>query len=363
MTLFNTTTTGTIGIGNNQTNAILSIGTLSTRSGAINIGVSTCPVNITGVGTIKANAFDVATNSISGTLFATATTGAITIGGAQTSGSINIGTLASRTGAIGIGNTGCQVNITGTGTIKANTFDVIGTGTNVTLFNTTTTGAINIGAVQTGGSCEIASSASRTGALYINSTTGATNQIYIGAAGTTMTLDSATLSVGSTSTTTLNLGTTATTTLAIRGAAQLTSPLRLPITNTTPTTTQLGYYANNTNSTPITVTNVVSTPASSSITNLPVGIYIFNYYAISYSPSIGATQVMTYSVTTSGGATSNIPNYVFNGVATTFQDTQNLNGVVKCSTATNTISFNLIITSGGGTITVSQFGYNYIKIG
>nr|WPF46536.1 MAG: hypothetical protein [Lake Baikal virophage 5] len=141
----------------------------------------------------------------------------------------------------------------------------------------------------------------------------------------------------------------------------ITSPLTLPLLTTTPTTTQLGYFASNTNGT-LTLSSVSQTPASSTITNLPIGIYMVNYYSISYSPTIGATQVMTYTISTTGGASSNIPQFVFSGVATTFQSSQRMSGIVKCTTAINTIRLNLIITSGGGNITVSNFGYNYIKI-
>jgi hypothetical protein len=144
------------------------------------------------------------------------------------------------------------------------------------------------------------------------------------------------------------------------GTVSILQPLTLPVATTSPTTTQLGFFVSSNNGTEITVSATNSTPAT--VTNLPIGIYLFSYSVISYTPSIGASQVMTYSVTTTGGATSSIANYVFNGVATTFQDTQRLVGVVKATTASNSVVLNLIITSGGGTIKASQYGYNYIKI-
>lgn len=141
-----------------------------------------------------------------------------------------------------------------------------------------------------------------------------------------------------------------------------TNPITLPTLTTTPTTTQLGYFASNISATQITVTSTTQAPASATVTNLPIGIYMFNYYSVSYTPSIGASQVMTYTISTTGGATSNIPQFVFSGVATTHQSSQRLSGIVKCTTATNTISMNFIVSAGGGTILASFYGYNYIKI-
>ena len=89
---------------------------------------------------------------------------------------------------------------------------------------------------------------------------------------------------------------------------------------------------------------------------------MFNYFVTSYTFSIGATQVLNYSVTTTTGATSTITPYIFSGVATTYQNTQQLFGVVKCTSATNTITLNMIITTGGGTCKASYYGYKYIKI-
>ena len=77
--------------------------------------------------------------------------------------------------------------------------------------NTLTLGSISsilrVGAQQTSGTMEIATSPSRTGALYINSTTGATNSVYLGAAGTTTVIDGNTLTLGSASTATTNTNT------------------------------------------------------------------------------------------------------------------------------------------------------------
>jgi hypothetical protein len=246
-------------------------------------------------------------------------TGEIRIGATQTSGVMNIATGSTRTGNLNICNTSGATNTINLG--------VNGTPVNIE------GSLIKIGATQTSTIMEIATSSTRTGNVFFCSTTGQTNNIYIGATGTKSIMD---------------------------GTVSIIKPLTLPVATTSPTSTQLGYFASNNNGTEITVSATNSTPAT--VTNLPIGIYLFSYSVISYTPSIGASQVMTYSVTTTGGATSSIANYVFNGVATTFQDTQRLVGVVKATTASNSVVLNLIITSGGGTIKASQYGYNYIKI-
>jgi hypothetical protein len=245
--------------------------------------------------------------------------GEIRIGATQTSGIMNIATGSTRTGNLNICNTSGATNTINLG--------VNGTPVNIE------GSLIKIGATQTSAIMEIATSASRTSNVFFCSTTGQTNNIYIGASGTKSIMD---------------------------GTVSILQPLTLPVATTSPTTTQLGYFVSSNNGTEITVSATNSTPAT--VTNLPIGIYLFSYSVISYTPSIGASQVMTYSVTTTGGATSSIANYVFNGVATTFQDTQRLVGVVKATTASNSVVLNLIITSGGGTIKASQYGYNYIKI-
>jgi hypothetical protein len=144
--------------------------------------------------------------------------------------------------------------------------------------------------------------------------------------------------------------------LTIGGANGIT----LASSSYTPTSSQLGYYSGVTN---IALTVTATTQSPIVITNLPIGIYFFSFFITSFNPSIGATQIMNYSVTTTGGATSIIEPYIFSGNSTTFQGSQTLTGVIKCTTAVNTISFNTVITSGGGTIGGSHCGYNYIKIG
>ena len=359
VTLFNTTTTGTIGIGNNQTNDILSIGTLGARTGAVNIGVAGCAVNITGTGTIKANSFDVVSNGTAVTLFNTTTGGTIGIGSSQVGGTFNIANNASRSGTITMGSTGCVTNITGTGTIKANAFDIVGASTNTSLFTSTVGGAINIGSNQVGGTCEIATSATRTGPLYINSTTGATNSIFIGTGGTTMTLDSATLSVGSTNTTTLNIGTTSTTTLAIRGAAQLTSALRLPIVSTTPTTTQLGYSL----SSAVTGPSVAISTATGllAVTNVAIGIYILTYdvNVDTITSGTGATLTFTFPVT--GSATVSQVSSSLGGITNGQSTGASYTGVLKCTNATNNVT--LTMACNVGTAIARTYKSTIIKIG
>jgi len=183
VTLFETIGSGDITFAGNQTGGDLIIGNKSTRTGTITIGATTCATNITGTGTIKANAFDVVNNSTAVTLFGTTTTGTCTILNNQTgvlnfangtrSGNINFGTNC--TGTITIGNTGGTVNINGIGTIKANNFDVVGSGTSVKLFDTTTTGSISIGVKQTTAALNIGTLSTRTGDINIGANTCATN--------------------------------------------------------------------------------------------------------------------------------------------------------------------------------------------
>lgn len=232
-------------------------------------------------------------------------------------------------------------------TLAANTIDSAGTnitGGNVTVLGTPTTRNITIAGAQTQGSLSIATgprSTVNSGTINFSNNSSSKNNIYFGNGGA---------------------GSATQTQTYIQGTCTFSNPITLPTATTTPITTQLGYFSSNTNNVPITVNNVSQAPASSTITNLPIGIYLFNFYAVSYTPSIGASQVMTYTITTTGNATSNIPQYVFSGIATTFQDSQRLSGIIKCTTAVNTIAMNFVITSGGGTIIASYFGYNYIKI-
>jgi len=108
-------------------------------------------------------------------------TGVITIGGSQTSGTMDIATKSTRTGALNINNTSGQTNSINIGT----------TGTPVSITGNTVSidGALKLGTAQTTGTMEIATSATRSGNLFIASTTGQTNNIYIGASGTKTFLD------------------------------------------------------------------------------------------------------------------------------------------------------------------------------
>jgi len=111
-------TGGNLGFGPAQTGGVMNIAT-GVRTGALNInnnasstntitiGAVGVTTNITGIGTIEANAFDVVSDATSPTLFSTTTTGTIDIAGAQTTGILNIGTAVRTTsgsgGAINIG--------------------------------------------------------------------------------------------------------------------------------------------------------------------------------------------------------------------------------------------------------------------
>ena len=219
-------TSSALSIGPSQTDGILNIGSNSTTAtrttGAINIGTNVfgnTPINIgmTDKSTTTLNGIvNVTTKIISPTVEITTSgtsmylvsnidtgslflgsvistgnitigretenhTGTIIIGDSQTSGNMNIATKSTRTGALNINNT----------SVKTNSINIGTTGTPVSITGNTVTidGALKLGANQTSGAMEIATSATRTGSLFINATTGATNSIYLGAAGTTTIID------------------------------------------------------------------------------------------------------------------------------------------------------------------------------
>lgn len=112
------TTSGQIGIGQNQTDAGAHIymGTNTSRTGPIVIG------NPSNSGTISiqtAGNINVGDHSSSLSLGNTTTTGNVLIGNGQDTGTISMGTNASRTGAINIGNA------TNSGPISIRTTDVL----------------------------------------------------------------------------------------------------------------------------------------------------------------------------------------------------------------------------------------------
>ena len=119
---------GNLGYGPSQTSGVMNIATgVRTTDGTLNINNNASSVNtismgavgvttnITGIGTIKANVFDVVSDATSTTLFGTTTTGSIDIGAAQTTGVLNIGTGVRTTtapgGAINIGTNASASNV------------------------------------------------------------------------------------------------------------------------------------------------------------------------------------------------------------------------------------------------------------
>ena len=71
---------------------------------------------------------------------------------------------------------------------------------------------------------------------------------------------------------------------------------------------------------------------------------------------------MSDSSTGGIAASPSIPRTIINGVSTTFQSTPTLGGIVRATSNTNTLSFNIVMTSGGGTCLMSNYGYYAIKI-
>jgi len=108
----------------------------------------------------------------------------------------------ARTGSLKINSSSTSTNTLYLGSIGTTTYI---DGNVLTLGSTSST--IRLGATQASGTIEIATDATRTGALFINSTTGATNSVYLGASGTTTIIDGNTLKLGSASTATTNTNT------------------------------------------------------------------------------------------------------------------------------------------------------------
>lgn len=112
----------------------------------------------------------------------------------QTSGTLNIGTLATRTGLINIG-TGTSSKFMTIGSTTGGTTAVYG---QPLTLDTSTTGTINVGGTQTGGTLNIGVNSLRTGAININTGTSSTAAVNIssGASG------NAPITIGSSSSTT-----------------------------------------------------------------------------------------------------------------------------------------------------------------
>ena len=194
-----TRTTGAINIGTNVFgNTPINIGTTSKSTTTLNgiVNVTTKIISPTVESTTSGTSMYLGSNIDTGSLFLGSVistgsitigresgnhTGAITIGDSQTSGIMNIATKSTRSGALNINNTSGQTNSINIGT----------TGTPVSITGNTVSidGALKLGTAQTTGTMEIATSATRSGNLFIASTTGQTNNIYIGASGTKTILD------------------------------------------------------------------------------------------------------------------------------------------------------------------------------
>ena len=129
---------------------------------------------------------------------------------------------------------------------------------------------------------------------------------------------------------------------------------------TAPTSTQLGYTLYSNNNTAFTVNTTLKNLAT--LTNIGIGVYQITCNCTLYTWSIGATQVVNITQSSSGGVSASIPKTVINGIATTFQTTPTLGGIVRFTSAINTLTFDIQITAGGGTCICSNFGYYAVRI-
>ena len=116
------------------------------------------------------------------------TSGQVNIATGVRTGALNINNNVSSSNTISIGNTLVTTNITGIGTIKANDFDVVSNSQNVGLFDTTTSGTIDIAVSQTTGILNIGTAVRTTtgsgGAINIGTNASSTAPINFGSAST-----------------------------------------------------------------------------------------------------------------------------------------------------------------------------------
>lgn len=332
--------TSSINIGNTTTGTsgqTIKIGPTATTK--IEVG----DINITG------SSINNATNS---------TSRGVKIGDAQTDSSadLNLGTHINRLGDIniGTGNTNATplINIggtTGTGSIRAGATINIGR---------MTTNPITIGNSSADVTISCASGSIKTNAFAC--TTQTASGLITANGGITIPSGKTLTANGGLSCTTQS----ASGLITANGGLTLGSGQGITFSSTgyLPTSTQLGYTLYGESNVEVTVTPTSRIIAT--ITDLPVGVYHVTCYCTLYTFTIGATQVVTMSDSSTGGiATSpSIPKTVVNGVSTTFQTTPTLGGIVRATSNTNTLQFNIIMTSGGGQCFMSNYGYYAIKI-
>ena len=231
-----------------------------------------------------------------------ATTGSLSICDAQTQGVLNIAT-ASRVKASGTSN----------GDIN------IGTGIN-SIASGTIPPQINIG----------------NNPSALNAT-----QILIGATNTT---------------TTINGNLTANSGLTIGSGVGIS----LTSNSYNPSASQLGYVntstAGNFNISSVSSAGLLSTPS------LAVGIYAITFTVPLTLWTVGAGQIITFTITTNANATANIPVYTVAGVSTTWQTGAVFSGYLQVSAASGSCSINAQITTGAGNVQSTAPKVCYIRI-
>ena len=253
-----TPTTGTLSVGNTQTDGILNLGTgVRTATGVMNIatGASTaCAINV-----MNGNTTAGSVNIANGT-------------GASQTTAVNIGS-GSTTGAVTIGNTG---NAT---TLASGTTNIA---TSVGL--TSSINILNGGGATTGGSVNIANGTSQTTTVNIASGTG-TGTVTIGNTGNTTTLGSGIINVNGN----LTMGTGKNITLGtVTNDSTVLNTITNATTNQTVTLSRVGqsyflYRSTNSGSIP-NITNTVL--HSTTVTNAGI-------YTVCYLARYGATSTAT----------------------------------------------------------------------
>ena len=304
-------TSGTIEIGNNQTDGIINIGTSNSRTtGAINIGTgmtsaNTIKMGIAGFSTIKMQALSVDyTTKLTCPILDSLGTGlAMSLGANQLAGVLNIGG--------GVRTTAGQINIgTGSGA-NVNPIVIGGAGSTVSIGNTL--------AVTTSLKSPIIDCITDAGASNTSLSIGASatsGNIVIGA-----TLGTGDVTIGGSQASggTITLGSSNTVT-TVPGNLTTSLPLTLPSSWSSPSSTQLGYVNNVTlpSGTGPYVIGTINTATQIHTLAIPLGTYIVTYtasysvaanYSLGFtlgSPSLSAKTCNTVLTTAAAAANNNI---------------------------------------------------------
>ena len=179
----------------------LNLATNGATGQTISIGNASASVRCANIG-LQNNSINNGPTPTSGTLYLcdSMTTGTLNIGtNTARTGPVNIG--GGSTGPINIGSTGTTTNLNGTtvfngtlalpSTITASAINAPTPSTEIDFANTSTSGNVLIGAVQTSGILSLGTNTARTGAINIGNGVSSSGGINIGVSGNTTTIGGA----------------------------------------------------------------------------------------------------------------------------------------------------------------------------